>query len=54
MKLKSLTGQAITIPLEDGTEWTVEPNGTEVSKEVAIILLEKCPEQLEKVEEMEV
>lgn len=50
MKLKSKTGQAIVIPLDDSTEWTIEVEGTEVPDEVAEKLLEKAPEQVEKAE----
>lgn len=53
MILKSLTGQAITIPLEDSTEWTIEVEGTEVPDDVGEKLLQKAPEQLEKAGETE-
>ena len=51
MKLKSLTGQAITIPLGEGQEYTIEADGTEVPEEVGLALLEKAPDQVEKIEE---
>lgn len=51
MKLKSKTGQAIMIPANDGAEYTIEVEGTEVPDEVGQELLEKTPEQLEKIEE---
>ena len=51
MKLKSLTGQAITIPMDDGSEYTITPEGTEVSDETGQKLLEKCSDQVEKMEE---
>jgi len=51
MKLKSLTGQAIVIPMDDGSEYTITPEGTEVSDETGQALLEKCPDQVEKMEE---
>jgi hypothetical protein len=51
MKLKSLSGQAITIPLGEGQEYTIDTEGTEVSDEVGLALLEKAPDQVEKIEE---
>ncbi len=51
MKLKSLTGQAIIIPMDDGSEYTIIPEGTVVDDETGQILLEKCPGQVEKMEE---
>ncbi len=53
MKLKSTNGQATTIPLEDGSAWTIEAEGTEVPDHVGEIILEKAPDQFEKVEEEE-
>ena len=52
MKLKSLTGQTITVPLDEA-EWTINTEATEVPDDVGEKLLEKCPEQLEKVAETE-
>lgn len=52
MKLRSIAGQAITIPLGDGAEWTITSEGTEIDDEVGEMLLLKCPDQLEKIEEV--
>ena len=51
MKVKSKTGQAITIPMEDGSNYTIENESTEVPDNVGEILLEKAPDQVEKIEE---